>query len=71
VAFIKDPLVIRVSKWWEILTGDDGQGVSEYAVLLVLLVLIVITTVHMMGTEGQQVINKVNNAFGPGHGGDN
>jgi len=27
--------------------------------------------VHMMGTEAQQVINKVNNAFGPGHGGDN
>jgi Flp pilus assembly pilin Flp len=62
-------MVIRVSRWWEILAGDDGQGVSEYAVLLVLLVLIVITTVHMMGTEAQQVINKVNSAFGTGgHG---
>ena len=65
-------MVIRVSKWWETLAGDDGQGVSEYAVLLVLLVLIVITTVHMMGTEAQQVINKVKSAFGTGgHGGDN
>jgi Flp pilus assembly pilin Flp len=64
-------MVTGVSGWWEILAGDDGQGVSEYAVLLVLLVLIVITTVHMMGTEAQQVINKVNNAFGPGPGGDN
>jgi Flp pilus assembly pilin Flp len=64
-------MVTGVSGWWEILAGDDGQGVSEYAVLLVLLVLIVIATVHMMGTEAQQVINKVNNAFGPGHGGDN
>ena len=62
---------IRVSKWWEILADDDGQGVSEYAVLLVLLVLVVITTVHIMGTQAQQVINKVNHAFGPVGGGDN
>ena len=60
---------IRVPNWWRLLLGDEGQGVSEYAVLLVLLVLIVITTVHMMGTEAQHVINKVNNAFGPSAGG--
>lgn len=62
---------IRVSKWWGILLGEEGQGVSEYAVLLVLLVLIVITAVHMMGSEAQHVINKVNNAFGSGPRGDN
>lgn len=62
---------IRVSKWWGILVGEEGQGISEYAVLLVLLVLIVVTTVRMMGTEAQHVINKVNNAFGTGGAGDN
>jgi len=61
----------RVSKWWGILLGDEGQGVSEYAVLLLLLVLIVVTTVRVMGTQAQQVVNKVNNAFGLGGGGDN
>lgn len=60
---------VRVSKWWRILLGEEGQGISEYAVLLVLLVLIVITTVHLMGAQAQQVINKVNAAFGTGHGG--
>jgi Flp pilus assembly pilin Flp len=69
IVLVKDPMSVRVSKWWRILLGDEGQGVSEYAVLLVLLVLIVITTVRVMGTEAQQVINKVNSAFGPGHGG--
>jgi Flp pilus assembly pilin Flp len=62
---------IRVSKWRGIFLGEEGQGISEYAVLLVLLVLIVVTTVHMMGSEAQHVINKVNNAFGNGGGGDN
>jgi Flp pilus assembly pilin Flp len=47
-----------------ILRGDEGQGVSEYAILLVLLVLIVVVTVRTIGTQAQQVINKVNTALG-------
>ena len=62
-------MYLRVRKWWGILLAEEAQGVSEYAVLLVLLVLIVVTTVHMMGAEAQHVINKVNSAFGNGHGG--
>ena len=62
-------MYLRVCRWWGILSGDEAQGVSEYAVLLVLLVLIVVTTVHVMGAEAQHVINKVNSAFGNGHGG--
>jgi len=61
---------VRVCKWWGILFGEEGQGISEYAVLLILLVLIVVTAVRMMGTDAQHVINKVNSAFGSGPRGD-
>jgi len=42
---------------------EEGQGVSEYAVLLVLLVLIVVTAVHAIGSNAHQVIDKVNAAL--------
>lgn len=48
------------NRFWERIRGEQGQGVSEYAVLLVLLVLIVVATVHALGTNAQQVIDKVN-----------
>ena len=45
------------------LRGEEGQNVSEYALLLVLLLLIVAATVHAIGMNAQQVINKVNTAL--------
>jgi Flp pilus assembly pilin Flp len=48
---------------WTAISGDEGQGVSEYAVLLVLLVLIVVATVHAIGMNAQQVIDRVNTAL--------
>jgi Flp pilus assembly pilin Flp len=39
---------------------EEGQGVSEYAVLLVLLVVIVVSAVHAIGMNAQQVIDRVN-----------
>ena len=45
------------------LRGEEGQNVSEYAVLLVLLLLIVVATVHAIGMNAQQVIDKVNTAL--------
>ena len=50
-------------KFWERVRKDEGQGVSEYAMLLVLLVLIVVATVHALGTNAQQVIDRVNTAL--------
>jgi len=47
-----------------LLLGDEGQGVSEYAIIMVLLALIVVVTVRTIGTQAQQVINKVNTALG-------
>jgi Flp pilus assembly pilin Flp len=44
-------------------SGEEGQGVSEYAVLLVLLLLIVVTAVHAIGSNAHQVIDKVNAAL--------
>ncbi len=50
-------------KFWKLIREEQAQGVSEYAVLLVLLVLIVVATVHALGTNAQQVIDKVNTAL--------
>lgn len=50
-------------RFWNLLLGDEGQGVSEYAVLLVLLVLIVVAAVHAIGMNAQQVIDRVNVAL--------
>ncbi len=51
-------------KFWEIIRNDEAQGVSEYAVLLVLLVLIIVATVHALGANAQQVIDRVNVVLG-------
>jgi Flp pilus assembly pilin Flp len=50
-------------KFWEPIQDDEAQGVSEYAMLLVLLVLIVVATVHALGMNAQQVIDRVNTAL--------
>ena len=46
--------------FWKLIRDDEAQGVSEYAVLLVLLVLIIVATVHALGANAQQVIDRVN-----------
>jgi Flp pilus assembly pilin Flp len=48
---------------WARIRGAEGQNVSEYAVILVLLLLIVVATVHAIGMNAQQVIDKVNTAL--------
>ncbi len=45
------------------LGSEDGQGVSEYAMILVLIVLLLVSAVHMIGANAQDVINKVNSAL--------
>lgn len=50
-------------KFWEPIQDDEAQGVSEYAMLLVLLVLIVVAAVHTLGMNAQQVIDRVNTAL--------
>lgn len=49
--------------FWEQVRDDEAQGVSEYAMLLVLLVLIVVAAVHALGMNAQQVIDRVNTAL--------
>jgi Flp pilus assembly pilin Flp len=50
-------------KLWARTQEEEAQGVSEYAVLLVLLVLIVVATVHAIGMNAQHVIDRVNTAL--------
>jgi Flp pilus assembly pilin Flp len=52
-----------LGRFWAKIQREEGQNVSEYAVLLVLLVLIVVATVHAIGMNAQQVIDKVNTAL--------
>ena len=52
-----------LGRFWAQVQEEEGQNVSEYAVVLVLLVLIVVATVHALGMNAQQVINKVNTAL--------
>jgi Flp pilus assembly pilin Flp len=52
-----------LGRYWAKIRGEEGQNVSEYALLLVLLVLIVAATVHAIGMNAQQVIDKVNTAL--------
>jgi Flp pilus assembly pilin Flp len=49
--------------FWEQIWNDEAQGVSEYAMLLVLLVLVVVAAVHALGMNAQQVIDRVNTAL--------
>jgi len=42
---------------------EEAQGVSEYAVLLVLLLVIVVSAVHAIGLNAQQVIDRVNSTL--------
>jgi Flp pilus assembly pilin Flp len=50
-------------KLCELTRDEEAQGVSEYAMLLVLLVLIIVATVHALGMNAQQVIDRVNVAL--------
>jgi Flp pilus assembly pilin Flp len=50
-------------KLCELTRDEEAQGVSEYAMLLVLLVLIVVAAVHALGMNAQQVIDRVNTAL--------
>jgi Flp pilus assembly pilin Flp len=43
--------------------GEEGQGVSEYALLVALIVLVVVTAVHLIGMDAQHVIDRVNDAL--------
>jgi len=52
-----------LSRFWANIQGEEGQNVSEYAMLLVLLLLIVVATVHAIGMNAQQVIDRVNTAL--------
>jgi Flp pilus assembly pilin Flp len=52
-----------VKRFGAIGRDEAGQGVSEYAVLLVLLVVIVASAVHAIGMNAQQVIDRVNSTL--------
>jgi Flp pilus assembly pilin Flp len=56
-------MYLWLAKLAETLRRDEGQGVSEYAMILVLIVLIVVSVVHAIGSNAQHVIDSVNSAI--------
>ena len=43
--------------------SEEGQGVSEYALLVALIVLVVVTAVHIIGINAEHVFDQVNDAL--------
>lgn len=48
-----------------VLKSDDGQGLVEYALLLVLIAVVVIAGVRSVGTTTSSVFNNINSNLHP------
>jgi Flp pilus assembly pilin Flp len=55
----------------EVCSDERGQAISEYAVLLVVLILVLIGTIRMVGQRADSAFSRVVNSFQqhPGGGG--
>ena len=49
---------------------EDGQGITEHAVICALLLLLVIGTVRLVGTKANHAFSRVVSVFQPEHQGD-
>ncbi len=51
-------LYTRFMAW---LQSEEGQGLAEYALILVLIAVVVITAVTLLGTSISQTFSKIGN----------
>ena len=49
---------------------EDGQGITEYAVMLVVILALVIGTVRLVGAHANHAFSKVVSVFQPQQNGD-
>jgi Flp pilus assembly pilin Flp len=46
-----------------LLSGDDGQGVAEYAMMMAVVLTLLVSVVHMIGTHAGDVFAHVASAL--------
>lgn len=47
------------------LPNEEGQGLVEYALIIVLVAIVVIAVLTLLGTQLQNVFNRITNALKP------
>jgi pilus assembly protein Flp/PilA len=57
-------LYLRGTEWIaRIATGDEGQGLVEYALILVLIAIVVIVVLQLVGKQVNNVFSNVSNGL--------
>jgi pilus assembly protein Flp/PilA len=57
-------LYLRMTEWIaSIATGDDGQGMVEYALILVLIAIVVIVVLQLVGKQVNKVFSNISNGL--------
>lgn len=46
--------------WWD----DQGQDIAEYAVMLAVILVIVVGTIHLIGSQANNVFSQTASAIG-------
>ena len=58
-------LYLRIKNWWEsLLSSEDGQGLVEYALIIVLVSIAVIIILTTLGTQVGNVFTRITTALG-------
>ena len=52
----------RLRRVRAVLTGEDGQGLAEYALILALIAIIAIVALIFLGGQISEIISKVGNS---------
>ena len=58
-----DDKMLRPMVWLKTLKSERGQGLVEYALILVLIAVVVVLILTNIGTQVNSVFNDVNNAL--------
>jgi len=45
-------------------SGDDGQDIAEYAVMLAVILVLVVGTIRLIGTSSNTVFSQVSSSIG-------
>src|SRR5512140_2695191 len=64
----EDSIIVRTIH--ETRSREDGQGITEYAVMLVVILVLVIGTVRLVGAHANHTFSKVVSVFQPQQNGD-
>ena len=53
-------LYLRIKNWWEsLLSSEEGQGLVEYALIIVLIAIVVIVALGLLGEQVENVFEFI------------